>query len=133
MMFKHIKHDICGCEVSFAVELPLYLKPSFKCVNDGLNFTIFVLYALYIISVHICLSICVLESTNYNIHITITSYNCNLVFWGRIMLYILEKDLYITACLQLIKNRISTFISFVSRVNSMSLNFGHDLDPEVSI
>ena len=27
MMFKH---DIYGCEVSFAVELPLYLKPSFK-------------------------------------------------------------------------------------------------------
>ena len=29
-MFKHIKHDIYGCEVSFAVELPLYLKSSFK-------------------------------------------------------------------------------------------------------
>ena len=33
MMFKLIKYDIYGCEVSFAVELPLYLKPSFKHVK----------------------------------------------------------------------------------------------------
>ena len=30
MMFKHIKLDIYGCEVSFEVELSLYLKLSFK-------------------------------------------------------------------------------------------------------
>ena len=35
MMFKHIKYDIYGCEVSFKVELSLYLKLSFngKCNN----------------------------------------------------------------------------------------------------
>ena len=30
MMFKHITHDIYGCEVSFEVELALYLKLSFN-------------------------------------------------------------------------------------------------------
>ena len=30
MMFKHIKHDIYGCEVSFEVELLLYFKLSFN-------------------------------------------------------------------------------------------------------
>ena len=30
MMFKHIKHDIYGCEVLFEVELSLYLKLCFK-------------------------------------------------------------------------------------------------------
>ena len=30
MMFKHIKHDIYGCEVSFELDLSLYLKPSFN-------------------------------------------------------------------------------------------------------
>ena len=32
MMFKHTKHDISGCEVSFEFELSLYLKLSFKIV-----------------------------------------------------------------------------------------------------
>ena len=41
MMFKHIKHDIYGCEVSFAVELPLYLKPSFKVVISADALSVF--------------------------------------------------------------------------------------------